>query len=226
MTARWLTLLLLLLAAGPAAAQQPCPARRHVDCAGAARAVDAAIAADPWLALLDQAQRLRLAELTPLLGAPSAAELADQQATWRRSLSRELSFHPDGTLDEPDPRGALRGAMEARLVRLMRIQHDLSASIDGRWVGVHGAAVVERAGAGRFRASVSTIDVMGLSWMCEYGGEGETTRIEWMETNDGAIELQREGAMLRVRMQTRRPSDFCGAAGSLSGLFFRVGDAP
>ncbi|WP_198370068.1 hypothetical protein [Roseomonas rosulenta] len=223
---RLLPLMILLLAAMPAAAQQPCPARRHVDCAGAARAVEAAIAGDPWLALIDQAQRMRIAELAPLLGAQSAAELADQQAAWRRSLSRDLFFHPDGTLDEADPRGALRGAMEARLVRLMRIEHDPPGSIDGNWVGVQGQVVVERAGGGHYRISVSTIDVNNLAWMCDYDGEGDTTRVEWLETRDGALELRREGAMLRVRMLTRRPSDFCGAAGSMSGLYFRIGNAP
>lgn len=218
--------LVLLLVALPAAGQQPCPARRHVDCAGAARAVDAAIAADPWLALMDQAQRMRLDELMPLLGAQGAAELADQQAAWRRSLSRDLFFHPDGTLDEPDPRGALRGAMEARLVRLMRVQHDPPGSIDGSWAGVQAQVVVERAGGGHYRVSASTIDVNALAWMCDYDGDGDTTRVEWMQTRDGVLELRREGVMLRVRMLTDTPSTFCGAGGSLSGLFFRIGDAP
>jgi hypothetical protein len=221
-----LRLLLMLLVAMPALAQQPCPARRHVDCAGAARAVDAAIAGDPWLALIDRAQRMRLDEVAPLVGAESAAELASQQAAWRRSLSRELFFHPDGSLDEPDPRGALRGAMEARLVRLMRLQHDPSASIDGNWVGVQGQVVVERAGGGHYRVSVSTIDVNNLAWMCDYDGEGDTTRVEWMQTRDGALDLRREGVMLRVRMLTTRVSEFCGAAGSMAGLYFRIGEAP
>jgi hypothetical protein len=220
-----LRLLLLLLVATPAVAQQPCPARRHVDCAGAARAVDAAIAGDPWLAIMDQAQRMRFDELAPLLGPDGAAALADQQAAWRRSLSRELFFHPDGTLDTPDPRGALREAMEYRLTHLMRTQHQ-PTGIAGNWRGVQGQVVVEAAGNGHYRVSASTIDVNNLAWMCDYDGEGDTVGVEWMQTRDGALELRREGAMLRVRMLTRRPSDFCGAAGSLSGLFFRVGNAP
>ena len=226
MIPRCLPLVMLLLAAMPAAAQQPCPARRNVDCAGAARAVDAAVAADPWLAIMDQAQRMRLEELMPLLGRESAAELSDQQAAWRRSLSRDLFFHPDGTLDEPDPRGALRGAMEYRLARLMRIEHDPSASIDGQWVGVQGQVVVEAAGSGHYRVSVSTIDVNSLAWMCDYDGEGDSPRVDRLETRDGALELRRVGTMLRVRMLTTRPSQFCGAAGSMAGLFFRVGNAP
>ncbi|CAH0136450.1 hypothetical protein [Roseomonas sp. CECT 9278] len=225
MIARLLVLLSLLVAALPGAAQQPCPARRNVDCAGAARAVDAAIAADPWLAILDQAQRMRLAELMPLLGADGAAELAVQQAAWRRSLSRDLFFHPDGTLDAPDPRGALRGAMEYRLAGLMRIAHDPSG-LDGTWRGAQGQAVVEPAGGGRYRVLVSTIDINALAWMCDYDGEGDGTSFERLETRDGALAMWREGAMLRVRMLAPRPSDFCGAAGSLAGLFFRVGTAP
>jgi hypothetical protein len=226
MITRAVLLFALLVAALPAAAQDRCPSRRNVDCAGAARAVDAAIAADPWLALLDQAQRMRLAELMPLLGEPSANELATQQAAWRRSLSRDLFFHPDGSLDEANPRGALRGYLEYRLTRLMRLQHDPSASIDGNWVGVQGQVVVERAGHGRYRVSASTADVNDLAWLCDYDGEGETHREDWMETRDAVLELRREGVMLRVRMLTRTPSEFCGAGGSLSGLFFRIGDAP
>lgn len=225
MVMRLLSLLLPLFAALPAMAEQPCPARRNVDCAGAARVVDAAIAGDAWLAIMDRAQQMRLAELMPLLGDLSARELADQQTAWRRSLSRELSFNPDGTLNEPDPRAALRMSLEFRLTRLMRLQHDLSASIDGNWVGVQGQVVVEAAGGGHYRVSVSTIDVNNLAWMCDYDGEGDTTRVEWLETRDGALELQRVGAMLRVRMLTAQAGQFCGAAGSMSGLYFRIGDA-
>jgi hypothetical protein len=214
----------LLLAALPAAAQDRCPTRRNVDCAGAARAVDAAIAGDPWLALIDQAQRMRLAEVAPLIGEPSAAELAAQQATWRRSLSRQLFFHPGGALDEPDPRGALRGAMEYRLVRLMRLQHNPPGSIDGDWVGVQGQVVVERAGGGHFRVSLSTADVHDLAWLCDYDGEGDTQREEWMQTRDGVLELRREGVMLRVRQLRAGATEFCGAGGSMSGLYFRVGE--
>ncbi|HWT10820.1 MAG TPA: hypothetical protein VN329_16745 [Roseomonas sp.] len=218
--------LLFLLTALPAVAQPACPARRNADCAAAARAVDGAIAADPWLAILDRAQQMRLAELMPLLGAESAAELAAQQDAWRRSLSRELFFNPDGTLDEADPRGALRGAVEYRLMRLMRLQHNPSASIDGNWVGVQGQAVVEAAGGGHYRVSVSTIDVNNLAWICDYDGEGDTGRVEWMRTRDGAMELRRVGAMLRIRTMTPQASQFCGAAGSMAGDYFRIGDAP
>ena len=42
---------------------------------------------------------------------------------------------------------------------------------------------------------------------------------------EGALELRREGAMLRVRMNMPQANGFCGAAGSLSGQFFRIGDA-
>ncbi|MBR0658215.1 hypothetical protein [Neoroseomonas oryzicola] len=224
MTARLLCLLLTLLASLPAAAQEPCPARRNVDCAGAARAIDAAIAADPWLAIMDRAQRMRLDELAPLLGAESAAELAAQQAAWRRSLSRNLFFHPDGTLDAPDPRAVLRAAMEYRLMQLIRIEHDPSASIDGIWAGVQGEVTVEILGAGSYRISAGTADINNLAWTCGYEGEGESTRVEWLETRDGALELRREGVMLRVRMNLPQANGFCGAAGSLSGLFFRIGD--
>lgn len=218
--------MLLLLLAWPAAAE-PCPARRNVDCAGVARAVDAAILADPWLALLDSARAMRMAELARLLEPSSAAELARQDAVWRRSLSRELFFHPDGTLDEADPRTALRGALEYRLMLVMRLQHDLSASIEGHWRGVQGQLVVRAAGGGHYRILVSTADTDNLAWTCDYDGEGDTTQREpqWLRAKDGAVELQRVGTMLRLRMLTTQPHTFCGAGGSLAGDFFRIGDA-
>lgn len=226
MIARLLCLLLTLVVASPVLAQEPCPARRNVDCAGAARAVEAAIAADPWLALMDQAQRMRLEELLPLLGAESAAELVAQQAAWRRSLSANLFFHADGTLDAPNPRAALRSALEYRLMQLIRIEHDPSASVGGIWAGVQGEVMVEVLNAGRYRISAGTSDINNFAWTCGYEGEGESTRVEWLRTRDGALELRRVGVMLSVRMNMPQANGFCGAAGSLSGLFFRIGDVP
>jgi len=217
--------LILALLAPPAIAEERCPARRNVDCAGAARAVDAAIAADPWLAIIDRARAMRLAELRGLFGPESAAELARQDAAWRRSLSRDLFFHPDGTLDEPDPRAALRGRVEDRLALLFRVEHDPSASLSGVWAGVQGRVVVRGSHDRPRRVEINTADLHDLAWLCEYEGVGESPREEWLETADGAVELRREGNMLRVRMLTARPSDHCGAAGSLGGLYFRVGAA-
>lgn len=228
MIARSLALLLsLLLAMPPVAAEDSCPRRRNADCATATRAVEAAIAADPWLAIIDQARGMRLAELGTLLGPEAAAELARQDAAWRRSLSRELFFHPDGTLDEPDPRAALRGALEFRLTRLMRIQADPSG-IEGRWMGVQGEAVLRRGGRGRYVVSVATADVNNLAWTCEYDGEGRTEMAEWLRTDDGMLDLRWLGPMLRITMTPRgdgAPVPFCGAAGSVAGLYFRIGDA-
>jgi len=222
---RAVVILLLLLFAPGVAAEEPCPARRHVDCAGAARAVEAAIVADPWLAILDRARAMRMAELAGLLEPESRAELARQDAAWRRSLSRELSFHPDGTLDEAEPRAALRGRVEHRLALLFRVEHDPAASLAGVWVGVQGRVTVRGDRDRPRRVEIATADVNDLAWLCEYEGVGESPREEWLETADGVVELRREGNMLRVRMLTARPSEHCGASGSLGGLFFRVGAA-
>lgn len=88
MTTRLVPLLCVIPLALPATAEEPCPRRAHVDCAGAMRAVEAAVAADPWLALLDRARAMRLAELAAPLGEEAAAELRAQDAAWRRSLPR------------------------------------------------------------------------------------------------------------------------------------------
>lgn len=225
MSTRIAALLALLLLALPAWADEPCPRRANVDCAGAMRAVDAAIAADPWLAILDQARAMRLEELGRLLDAGSAAELRRQDAAWRRSLSRDLFFRPDGSLDEAAPRAALRGPMEYWLTRLMRVQHDPSWRIGGVWFGVQGQVAVAVAGRGRHRIEANTAEVNHLAWTCEYEGEGESHRDDWLETADGALDLRRVGSVLRIRMIGPGPVDFCGAAGSVAGDYFRIGDA-
>lgn len=219
--------LLLLIAALPAAAQDRCPLRRNVDCAGAQRAIAAAIAADPWLALIDRARSMRVAELSRLLGPAGAAELARQDEAQRRTLSRELFFTAEGVL-EAESLPALRAPIEAWLMQLMRMQPDPPPVLDGRWVGMNGVAVVHRLGGQRLAVSVNTVDPYALAWTCEYEGEGRAERADWMETADGAVELSWDGPMLAVAM--RRPADggavpFCGAAGSVAGRYFRVGDA-
>ncbi|MBP0464798.1 hypothetical protein J5Y09_12830 [Roseomonas sp. PWR1] len=225
MTTRLAAFLALLLLAMPARGEERCPRRANVDCAGAMRAVDAAIAADPWLAILDQARAMRLEELGRLLDADSAAALRRQDATWRRSLSRHLFFRPDGSLDETDPRAMLRGSMEFWLMRLMRVQHEPSWRIGGVWFGVQGQVAVAEAGRGRHRIEANTADVFHVAWTCEYEGEGESHREDWLETADGALELRRVGSSLRLRVIGPAPVDYCGAAGSVAGVYFRIGDA-
>lgn len=85
MTTRLVPLLCVIFLALPAAAEEPCPRRAHVDCAGAMRAVEAAVAVDPWLALLDRARAVRLAELAAPLGEEAAAELRAQAAARRQN---------------------------------------------------------------------------------------------------------------------------------------------
>lgn len=228
MTSRVLHLVAAMLLALPAAAQEPCPRRANVDCAGALRAIDAATAADPWLALLDRARVMRLDELSRLRGGAAAAELAAQDGAWRRSRARDLFFAPGGALDTDDPRRDLRGPLEYWLMRLMRVQPGPPAGVDGRWMRMNGEVVVQAAGGGRYLVSVTTVELQALAWTCEYEGEGRTDRPERLETSDGALVLRLEDGMLTVRMLPRRdggPVPFCGAAGSVAGRYFRIGGA-
>lgn len=217
--------ILWLLAALPAAAQDDCPARRHVDCAGALRAVDAAIAADPWLSIMDRARAMRLEELLVPLGPEAAAALTQQEVRWRRSLSRDLFFNPDGSLDAPNPRIVLRGRLEHRLMQLIGIDPLPPPGIVGRWVGVQGEAVIRRRGQDHYEVDISTADINNLAWTCEYEGEGRSERIEFLETDDGDVELRWLGTSLQIRMLTDGFAPFCGAAGSVGGIYFRAGDA-
>lgn len=218
-------LVLSLLAALPAAAQEDCPSRRHVDCAGALRAVDAAIAADPWLSILDRARAMRLAELLTPLGPEAAAELTRQDAAWRRSLSRNLFFNPDGSLDEPDPRAALRGSLEYWLMRLIQIDPLPAPGITGRWMSARGEVVIRRRDRDHFDVEINAADINNAAWTCEYEGEGRSERIDWLETDDGEMELRWLGTTLQVSMLPVAPVPFCGAAGSPAGVYFRIGDA-
>ncbi len=216
---------LWLLVTVPAMAQEGCSTRVDRDCAAALRAVDAAIRADPWLAIMDQARAMRLEELLIPLGPEGAAELRRQDAAWRRSLSRDLQFNRDGTLDEPNPRAALRAALEYRLMQLIRIDPLPAPGIVGRWASAAGEVVVRRQAQDLYGVEIGTADIGDVAWTCEYDGEGRADRIDWLETDDGQIELRWLGTMLQIRVLTDGFTSFCGAAGSVAGYYFRVGDA-
>lgn len=216
----------LLLAGLPGGAvAQGCAARR---CEAAQHAVEAAIAADPWLALMDRARRMRLDELAAPLGPEAAAELRRQDAAWRRSLVRDLRFHADGTLDEPDPRAALRGPLESRLMLMIRIDPLPGPAFTGRWAGLQGEVTVRAQGSG-YDIDISTADLGGSGWSCDYAGHGRAGHFPLLEAEDGAVALHWLGGMLQVEQRAEDEAEtdasFCGAGGRVDGLYFRVGEA-
>lgn len=221
---RWFAPLVVLLMAWPAGAEERCPTRRHVDCAGAERAIAAAIAADPWMTLIDQAWRMRMAELSHLLGPAGAAELAAQDVAQRRVLSRDLFFTPDGAV-EPDSVPGLRWRMELWLMRLIRLQPDPPAVMEGIWFNLTGEAVIRRRNGGRYLVTISTVEPYALASTCEYEGEGRSDRADRLETDDGALELTWDGPMLRIRQLVNGHQPFCGAVATVTGRYFRIGDA-
>lgn len=221
---RCFALLAVLLVTWPAGAEERCPTRRHVDCAGAERAIAAAIAADPWMTLLDQARRMRMAELSPLLGPAGAAELVAQDGAQRRVLSRELFFTPDGAM-EPDSVPGLRSQLEFWLMRLIRLQPDPPPVMDGIWFNLTGEAVIRRRHDGRYLVTINTVELYALASTCEYDGAGRSDRVDRLETDDGALELTWDGPMLLVRELVSGPQPFCGAVATVTGRYFRIGDA-
>ncbi|MBR0680711.1 hypothetical protein GXW74_09440 [Roseomonas eburnea] len=230
MTLRWILGLVLACAAvAPAVAQQRCPSRRNVDCAGAERAIDAAIAADPWLSLLEDGRRRRVAELQRLLPREATAVLTEEDAIRRRARSRELFFTADGAM-EAEGAYTLRSELEWWLIRLIRMQDDPPDGVAGHWTGAFAEARIRPLGGGRYLVTANAAEPYALSWLCEFEAEGvmDATDTLIAGAEGEQIAVRREGPMLRIR-SIPRPGragfDYCGAMGSLSGSLFRIGDA-
>lgn len=213
----------------PARAGEPCPRYRDIDCAAAVRAVEAAIASDPWLVLLEEARRRRLAELQRVLAPQDAAAMAQQDETRRRARVRDLYFAPDGAL-EPEGVLMLRRSLEWWLIRLIRAEENPPDGIAGLWAGPFAEARIRPLGGGRYVVEADAAAADNLSWTCEFEGEGVMDGNDTLTagTEGDQVSVRREGAMLRlasVPRPDRSGFDHCGAMGSLNGLLFRIGEA-
>lgn len=222
---RVLAAALLLACALPAAAQDRCPRRGTTDCATQARAMAAAIAADPGIALTEAVIDERVAALSVALPPPAASVLARADALRRHARSRDLFFTPGGEVEaESIPR--LRDALAWHLAWLAAINPEPPKGPAGRWDGGFVTATVVPRDDGGFDIEAHAVEPFHLSWTCEFDDRARLLPDGWLVSADGTLRLRREGPLL-VLEPIPRPGlagfDYCGAMGSLAGALFFVG---
>jgi hypothetical protein len=216
---------ILLCLAATASAQDRCPRRGTTDCATQGRAMAAAIAADPAMALTESVIAERVAALSAALPPPAATVLARADALRRRARSRDLFFTPEGAL-EADSLDQLRDALAWHLAWLAAINPDPPNGPAGRWDGGFVTATVAPRDDGAFDIEAHAVEPFHLAWTCEFDDRARPLPDGWLASADGTLRARREGPLL-VLEPIPRPGlagyDYCGAMGSLAGALFHVG---
>lgn len=214
--------LIALVLAFPAQAEDRCPTRRNVDCAMQARAIAAAIAADPVLALAEAALVQRAAALTAAMAPPAAEALARADALRRRARGRELFFTPDGAV-EADSIDMLRDALAWHRAWLDAIDPAPPPGLAGRWAGAFIVAEIAPGSDDRFAVGADAVEPFHLAWLCEFDDAARLQPDGALVSEDGTLRLFRDGPLL-VLEPIPRPGlagyDYCGAMGSLRGVLF------
>lgn len=228
MIRRAAAVLLAVVLAWPAQAEDGCPRRRNVDCATQARAIAAAIATDPGLARMQEAIARRLADLSAALAPPAAEALARADALRRQARGREVFFTTDGAV-EAESIDRLRDALAWHLVWLAGIDPAPPPGLAGRWAGAFVLADVAPGSDGRFAVTADAVEPFHLAWTCEFDDSARLQPDGALLSEDGTLRLFRDGPLL-VLEPIPRPGlagyDYCGAMGSLRGTLFRLGAPP
>jgi hypothetical protein len=221
------SVLALSLAAtpSPAVAQEDilnC-AIRAANCATMLAAIEYTIAEDALLHTLRSMADRRLAELGTSLDPAAATALQQDEAVFRKSLNRDLSFFADDLPRDSESRYYLAQRLAWRLDALDRLDPDPPA-FDGLWVSANGRVSLVVTSES-FAITADSVELNRLVWTCEFHGDGRLKEgvITAIDSVD-RIELRREGAALRL---VHTPPDgqaawHCGAGGSLSGLYFHL----
>jgi uncharacterized protein len=215
----------LLLAASPAVAGGP-----SFDCKTAKQPVEKAICADGTLAELDlsMAQAYRQAVQRVSGDAAALEELKKSQRTF--VASRNAAF------ERPDYR--LADHMTRRIALLGNIDIDERKTLLNDWASDDGIVSINRAANDRLRVFVSLEEGTRGLFSCHFEGFGKAkgdtvTAAEEAGANeyDGwTVAITRKGRTIVVTetppagRATVGPNPFCGARGSLAGVYFGVSD--
>ncbi len=215
-------LLIALMLAWPAQAEDGCPRRRNVDCTSQARAISTAIAADPALTQAEAAIAERVAALTAALAPPGAAALTREDALRRRARGRELFFTADGTV-EAESMDMLGDALAWHRAWLDAIDPAPPPGLAGRWAGAFIVAEIAPGTDGRFAVGADAVEPFHLAWLCEFDDTARLQPDGALVSEDGTLRIHRDGPVLVIE-PIPRPGlagyDYCGAMGSLRGVLF------
>ena len=215
----------LLFAATPAVAAGP-----SFDCKTAKQPVERAICADATLAELDlsMAQAYRQAVQRVSGDAAALDELKKSQRTF--VASRNAAF------ERPDYR--LADHMTRRIALLGNINIDERKTLLNDWASDDGTVSINGAADGRLRVFVSLEEGTRGLYACRFEGYGKAkgdtlTAAEATGGNDydgWSVTVTRKGRLIVVTENpptgraTVGPNPFCGARGSLAGIYFGVSD--
>lgn len=215
----------LLLAASPAFAGGP-----SFDCRTAKQPVEKAICADDTLAELDLSMAHAYRQAVQRVGGDAAA-LDELKKSQRNFVgSRNAAF------ERPDYR--LADHMTRRIALLGNINIDERKTLLNDWASDDGTISINRAANDRLRVFVSLEEGTRGLFACHFEGfgraKGDTlTAAEAPGGNDydgWTVTITRKGRTIVVNetppagRATVGPNPFCGARGSLAGVYFGVSD--
>lgn len=216
----------LLSLFGAAILVAPQDARPSFDCARATTSVEQAICADRELAELDRRVAERYASVRLALPAASRDDLAEDQQ-WFLSARDEWYENRDRWDGYPD----LKGRMTDRIAFLETIRADRGEGVDGQWRNLSGTVDIERTGPDSIRVRLNAVQPVNARWICELDlvvnrHDGVMEGVvrddpDWqilITPKPGHIEVEQ----IKLTPGFGLPS-FCGANGSVSGVYFRVG---
>ncbi len=208
-------------------AEEVAPARElncrviPADCPKEVAATDAMILADPDLAALRAAMDR---EIDRLKSQPDLSENAkrmfdEDEARFRKSLRRELFF---GRGQEDVNKASLEQTMTRRLEQLQRLSLRTD-DILGDWANANGTIIVVPLDEESFLIFANPYDIFDLRWTCELSGRAFPTDYGLMaDLGEGeTIELRLVDGQLHTDHKSAPPSQFCGAGGHASGIWFR-----
>lgn len=215
----------LLLAAAPAFAAGP-----SFDCKAARQPVEKAICSDAALADLDlaMAQAYRQAVQRVSRDAATLDELKKSQRTFVGS--RNAAF------ERTDYR--LGDHMTRRIALLGNINVDERKTLLNDWASDDGTISINRAANDRLRVFVSLEEGTRGLYACHFEGYGKAKGDTLTAAEDAggteydgwSVTITRKGRMIVVTetppagRATVGPNPFCGARGSLAGVYFGVSD--
>lgn len=215
----------LLLAASPAFAAGP-----SFDCKTAKQPVEKAICADGALAELDQTMAQAYRQAVQRVSADAAALEALKASQRTFVSSRNAAF------ERPDYQ--LGAHMTRRIALLTNINIDERKSLLNDWASDDGTISINRAANDRLRVFVSLEEATRGLFACSFEGYGKAkgdtlTAVEKAGSHDydgWTVTITRKGRMITVTetpptgRDTVGPNPFCGARGSLAGVYFGVSD--
>lgn len=176
---------------------------------------------DPTLARLRRETDRHLTTLGQWQAPSVRVALAQDEQRFRRSLLQGQYVRADGITDDGDLRGALEAQLRARLNALRQIE-PARADFHGKWRNLSGEVDIRRNDDGTYEVEANPVDTDFLGWTCEFKAtmRRERNTLSLDAPDSDIVHLKLRDGVLRIDQRDGTGSDFCGAGGSLSGVYF------